>query len=86
MAKAKRRKLAKPVLKVRRFENQQDAEEYAEKTTEALGERDYRILRRKGRTGVNLLLGVKRPAVLVVTPTGKVPKLRITPKRPRISR
>ena len=83
----KRRKASPPTLKIRRFDDQKAAEDYAEKTTERLGKKDFGTSSPRGEKGVTVLRGVKKPAVLVVTPRGKIPKLpkvRITAKRPKI--
>jgi len=68
----------KPVLTISRFESEHEAEDYADNMTTRLGEDKYSVFKPKGTKGVTLLHGVRRPAVLVVTPNRKMP--RITPK------
>lgn len=84
MAKQKKkRNNPKPVLKVRRFTSANEAAKFAINTADRMGIKNIGEQSAPGNgRGVAVIYGVKRPAVLTVTPRGKIP--RITPKRPRL--
>lgn len=78
VTKKKKGKEKKPVLTIKRFPNEHAAEDYADNMSARLGKKDFGISKPKGKKGVTVLSGIQRPAVLVVTPSRRMPA--ITPK------
>ena len=83
--KSKKKVVSKPTMKISRFATEEQAKLYAENMALHMGKDSYGTQRapKGAKGGVGIIIGVKRPAVVVVTPRGRP---RITPKTPRLRR
>jgi hypothetical protein len=87
--KKSKRQTQKPSMTVKRFPDEHAAMDYADNMAARLRKNKYNLARPRGNKGVSVVTGIKRPAVLIVTPKGKVPRIsqhfpHLSPKMPKL--